>query len=61
MTDNTCPNCQEHAQEATRAINVIAEALAALNAGRIGDVRKILRTGKAAPLISITSVKARDR
>lgn len=39
-----------------RLEGLIADALAAMDEGRYGDARRILRTGKAAPVIAATGI-----
>lgn len=48
------------AQSVARLHGVIADALKAMDDGRYGDARKILRTGTASPLKAVTGVIARD-
>lgn len=43
-----------------RLQSVIADALHAMDEGRYGDARRILKTGTASPLKAITGVIARD-
>jgi len=43
-----------------RLQGVIADAIKAMDDGRYGDARKILKTGSASPLKAITGVIARD-
>lgn len=50
----------ESAREIARLQNVILDALKAMDEGRIGDVRRILKTGKADALKPITGVIATD-
>lgn len=39
-----------------RLEGVIADALAAMDEGRYGDARRILRTGKAGPVLAVSGV-----
>jgi len=39
-----------------RLLGIIADALAAMNEGRMGDVRRILKTGNDAPVIPHSGV-----
>ncbi|WP_298800017.1 hypothetical protein [uncultured Devosia sp.] len=47
-------------REVGRLQGVIADAIAALDEKRLGDVRRILKTGKAEPVKAMTGVIARD-
>lgn len=46
--------------EAERHRDTIAEALKAMDEGRYGDARRILRGGQAKPLMTNTGVIAKD-
>lgn len=48
------------AEALAEARKVIEDARKALDEGRIGDVRRILKTGMANPLKAVTAVIARD-
>lgn len=50
----------EYEAEIARLLGVIADAIAALDEGRRGDVRRILRTGRSELLKAVTGVIAGD-
>ena len=60
MTNPIKNRIRELEIENTRLLGVIADALAAMDKGCQGDVRRILKTGKADPLKPQTGVIAKD-
>lgn len=54
-----CPDCQETALANARLTSTITDALKALDEGRYGDVRRVLKTGKADALKPTDSILAK--
>jgi hypothetical protein len=50
----------EYEAEIARLLGIIADALAAMDESRMGDVRRILKTGRADPVRPVSGVIARD-
>lgn len=56
MTNPVKQRIQHLEIENGRLLGIIADALAAMNEGRMGDVRRILKTGSDKPVIPHTGV-----
>ncbi len=56
MTDRVKDRLWELEAENARLLGIMAEALKAMDEGRMGDVRRILKTGKDKPVITHTGV-----
>jgi len=48
------------AEALAEARQIISDAIKAMDEGRLGDVRRILKTGRATPVKAVSGVIARD-